>query len=196
MNISFELDAEPRADVGKGASRRLRRQNRVPGIIYGADIDPVQISVAHNVLLQHLENEAFYTHILTVKVDGKAETVVLKDLQRHPAKPIVMHVDFQRVSDDRPLVKRIPLHFVNQSRAPGVKLGGEVSHNLGYVEVSCLPKDLPEYIEVDMSEMEAPSALHMSDLKLPEGVTIPVLTLGADHDMAVVQVHKVMVKAE
>ncbi len=194
MNVSFELNVEPRADVGKGASRRLRRENKVPGIIYGADAEPVNIQMGQNVLQQHLENEAFFTHILTLHVGDRTETVVLKDLQRHPAKPIVLHVDFQRIAEDRPLTKRVPLHFVNQEKSPGVKLGAPVSHNLGYVEISCLPKDLPEYIDVDMSGMEAPSALYLSDLKLPDGVTIPALALGSDHDMAVVQVHKVKVK--
>ncbi len=194
MNVSFELTVEPRADVGKGASRRLRRQNMVPGIIYGADADPVNIAVPQNLLMQHLENEAFFTHILTMHVGDSVESVVLKDLQRHPAKPIVLHVDFQRIAEDRPLTKRVPLHFINQGKSPGVKLGAEVSHNLGFVEISCLPKDLPEYIDVDMSGMEAPSALHLSDLKLPEGVTIPALALGPDHDMAVVQVHKLKAK--
>jgi large subunit ribosomal protein L25 len=189
MSELFEIDALPRDDAGKGASRRLRHTGQVPGIIYGAHKDPAMISVAHNELAQHLEHEAFYSHILTLNLEGKKEKVILKDLQRHPAKPFVMHVDFQRVSAKEKLKTHVPLHFVNEDSAKGVKMGGVVSHHLTDVEVTCLPKDLPEYIEVDMAEMEIGDIVLMSGIVLPEGVEIPALAAGDEHDLPVVSLH-------
>ena len=189
MSVSFELNANARSDTGKGASRRLRKTGQVPGIIYGADKDPQMISVAHNVLVQQLENEAFYSHILTVNVDGSKQKVVLKDLQRHPAKPFVMHLDLLRVSDKDKIKMHVPLHFINEATAPGVKAGGKITHNINDVEVSCLPKDLPEYIEVDLGGMEMDDIIHLSQIKLADGVEITQLALGEDHDAAVVSIH-------
>ena len=190
MNI-FEVNAEARTDTGKGASRRLRRAGQVPGILYGADKEPLMLSVSHNALIRHLEEEAFYTHLLTIKIDGKAEKAVLKDLQRHPARPFVMHADFQRVDANTTLHMHIPLHFINEDTCIGVKMGGgAISHQTTEVLIHCLPQNLPEYIEVDMQDIDVGQTLHLSDLKLPEGVEIPELAHGAEHDHPVVAVHK------
>ncbi len=196
MSVSFEIDALPRSDAGKGASRRLRRSGQVPAIIYGGHQDPAMISVVHTTLLQNLEYEAFYSHILTLKLAGKEERVVLKDLQRHPSKPFVQHVDFQRISENEKLRLHVPLHFVNEATSPGVKMGGRVSHTLADVEVSCLPKDLPEFIEVDMAVLEVGQSIHLSELQLPAGVEIPELAQGPEHDLVVVSIHAGHAEAE
>ncbi len=189
MKNEFEINAQSREDAGKGASRRLRRSGQVPGIIYGGKSEPKMIALLHNELAQHLEHESFYSHILQLKVDGKAEQVILKDLQRHPAKPVVMHADFQRVSADTKLRTSVPIHFTGEDVAPGLKMGGAVSHSITSVEVICLPKDLPEYIEVDMSKMEIGDNVHLSELSLPKGVEIPALAQGEGQDMLVVSLH-------
>ncbi|OOZ37774.1 50S ribosomal protein L25/general stress protein Ctc [Solemya velesiana gill symbiont] len=190
MSDLFEIEAQPRSDAGKGASRRLRRTGQVPGILYGAHQDPEMISVGHNELIQHLEHEVFYSHILSLKLDGKEQQVILKDLQRHPAKPFVTHVDFLRVSADEKIKTHVPVHFINEDTAPGVKMGGAVSHHITDLEVSCLPKDLPEFIEVDMDGMEIGDIILMSGVALPEGVELPALASGApEHDLPVVSVH-------
>jgi large subunit ribosomal protein L25 len=189
MKNEFEINAQSREDAGKGASRRLRHSGQVPGIVYGGKSEPKMISLMHNELALHLEHEAFYSHILKLKVDGKAEQVILKDLQRHPAKPLLIHVDFQRVSADTKLRTSVPLHFVGEDVAPGVKMGGAVSHSVTSLDILCLPQDLPEYIEVDMSGMEIGDSLHLSGLTLPEGVEIPALSQGEDQDMLVVSLH-------
>lgn len=188
MQENFELNAVARSDTGKGASRRLRREGMVPGIIYGGDDAPEMFAVKHNELIQHLEHEAFYSHILTVKVDGKGQKVVLRDLQRHPAKPFVTHIDLQRVSAKDPIKMNVPLHFIGEDVAPGVKAGGEVSHTVADVEVVCLPADLPEYIEVDISGMDIGDVLHMSNLNLPAGVELTA-QVDEDHDQPVVSIH-------
>jgi large subunit ribosomal protein L25 len=190
MNL-FEVNAEARTDTGKGASRRLRRAGQVPAILYGAGQEPQMLSVSHNALLRHLEEEAFYTHLLTIKTGDKAEKAVLKDLQRHPAKPFILHADFQRVDANTTLHMHIPLHFINEDTCVGVKTGGgAISHQVVEVLIHCLPKDLPEYIEVDMHEVQLGQTLHLSDLKLPEGVELPELSQGQEHDHPVVTVHK------
>ena len=186
MSNEFVVTAEPRSDQGKGASRRLRRMGRVPAILYGAGKDPVPLSVDHNELLKQLENEAFYSHILTIEVGGKKEQAILKDLQRHPAKPFVMHLDFMRVSAGEKIRVNVPLHFVGGDVAPGVKIGGGiVTHAVTEVEIVCLPKDLPEYIEVDLSNLELGQSLHLSDIDLPKGVELVQLLQGEEHDVAV-----------
>lgn len=186
MSVSFEVNAQPRTGTGTGASRRLRRTGLVPAIVYGAHQDPEMVSVSHNELLKHLEHEAFYSHVLDLKVGDEVTKVVLKDMQRHPAKPFILHVDFLRVSQDEKLKMMVPLHFVNEDKCKGVKLGGVVSHTLTEVEIVCLPKDLPEFIAVDMSEMEIGSIVHLSELVLPEGVT---LAHAPDPDEPVVVIH-------
>ncbi len=180
MSANFEVIAQSRTDTGKGASRRLRRSGLLPGIVYGAHQDPTMISLQHHELVHALENEAFYSNLLTLKLDGKAETVVLKDLQRHPAKPFIMHVDFQRVQADEKIRLHVPIHFVNEESCPGIKAGGQASHVMSDVEISCLPKDLPEYIAVDMSKLEMGAILHASELSLPAGVELAASDTGED----------------
>ncbi len=177
------------ADVGKGASRRLRHTGKVPGIIYGSGKDPVSFTVVHDDLMHHLEHEAFYSHILTVTVDGKAQKAVLKDLQRHPAKPKVLHVDFLRVSDTDVINMQVPMHFINEDISMGVKAGGLVSHLLSTIEITCKASDLPEYLQIDLVNLDVGGSLHLSDIDLPKGVQITALTHGADHDLPVVSIH-------
>ena len=190
MSDAFELEAEARDNVGKGSSRRLRRlENKVPAIVYGGGSDPVKISLDHDDLWHHLENEAFFSHIITLKIDSKPEDVLLKDLQRHPAKNRVMHADFLRVNKNEAIVVNVPLHFINEESCIGVKMqGGRISHQATDIEVRCLPGDLPEYIEVDMQEIETGQVVHLSDVKLPEGVESVTLSHGSEHDLAIANV--------
>ena len=186
----FELNAEPRTDKGKGASRRLRRAGKLPGIVYGTDRDAQPIMLSHDELVHQLEHEAFFSHILTITVDGKSEKVVLKDLQRHPFKPVVIHVDFQRIDETQELTMRIPIHFINEAECVGVKTGGAVvSKIMTEVEVSCLPRDLPEYLEVDLGPLNVGDTVHLSDLKLPPGVSIYAMEHGGDGSQTVASVH-------
>jgi large subunit ribosomal protein L25 len=180
MSANFEINAQSRSDTGKGASRRLRRSGELPGIVYGAHQDPIMISLKHHELIHALDNEAFYSNLLALKVDGKVETVVLKDLQRHPAKPFILHVDFQRVQADEKIRLHVPIHFINEEACPGIKAGGQASHVMADVEVSCLPKDLPEFIAVDMSKLEMGAILHASELELPEGAELAASDTGED----------------
>ena len=171
MNIEFK--ATKRVDQGTGASRRLRRAGQLPGIIYGAHKDAEAITLDHNELYHLLRKEAFHSSVLNVVLDGKKETVILRDTQWHPYKQQVLHIDFQRVSASEKLHIKVPLHFVNGDVSPAVKLGGQmISHVINEIDVACLPKDLPEFIEVDLSKLENDQSLHVSDLKLPKGVEI------------------------
>lgn len=191
MSVTFEINAEVRTDEGKGASRRLRHTGKIPAIIYGGNADPVSLSLDHNKMVHALENEAFYSHILTINVDGKPEQAILRDLQRHPSRPVLLHADFQRVNATEKLHMNVPLHFIGEETAVGVKdQGGVLSHSVTEVEVSCLAKDLPEYIEVDVSALELGHALHLSDLTLPAGVELVQLAHGSEHDLAIVNIHK------
>ncbi|EMP57138.1 50S ribosomal protein L25/general stress protein Ctc [Marinobacter santoriniensis NKSG1] len=192
MSQEFVIEAFPRDDQGKGASRRLRREERkIPAIIYGGNKDATPVAIWHNELKKALENEAFFSHILTVDIQGKKESVILKDLQRHPYKPILTHADFQRVDKDHEIHVNVPLHFVNEETAPAIKLqGGVANHQINEVEVICLPQNLPEFIEVDMAEVDMDQVVHLSDLKLPKGVKIAALQQGEDHDLPVVAIHK------
>lgn len=189
MAISFELNAESRTDMGKGASRRLRHAGKVPAIIYGGNKDPEALTLSHNEVLRNLENEAFYSHILTVRSGANETQAILRDLQRHPSKAIIMHMDLQRVSATETLRTNVPIHIIGEDVAPGVKEGGLVSHDLPDVEVECYPQDLPEYIEVDISALEVGDSIHLSALKVPEGVTLTELERGEDHDASVVSIH-------
>ncbi len=194
MASSFELNAEIRQDKGKGASRRLRRDNKVPAVLYGAGQEAVSLTLQHNTLVHNLENEAFYSHILTVNVDGKVEKAVLKDLQRHPYKPSLIHVDLLRINENEKLRMHVPVHFIGEEASVGVKAGGVVSHLANDVEVSCLPKDLPEFIEADMTDVVLDATLHLSDLKLPAGVEL--VALSHDHDLSVAAIHMPKIAAE
>ncbi|MEJ2591369.1 MAG: 50S ribosomal protein L25/general stress protein Ctc [Candidatus Thiodiazotropha sp.] len=180
MSANFEVNAQSRSDTGKGASRRLRRSGQVPGIVYGAHQEPTMISLMHHELVHALENEAFYSNLLTLKMDGKAQTVVLKDLQRHPAKPFILHVDFQRIQADEKIRLHVPIHFINEDTCPGIKSGGQASHVMADVEITCLPKNLPEFIAVDMAKLEMGAILHASQLALPEGVELAASDTGED----------------
>jgi len=187
--VDFNIIAEARSDVGKGASRRLRHAGKVPGVIYGSGEDPMPLTVAHNDLAHHLEHEAFYSHILTVTVDGKAQKAVLKDLQRHPSKPKVLHVDFLRVGESDVIHMQVPVHFINEETSVGVKAGGLVSHLLTTIEITCKAGNLPEYLQVDLSDLNVGESLHLSDIKMPNDVQITALTHGEDHDLPVVSIH-------
>ena len=190
MSDEFDLIAELREDRGKGASRRLRRQGKVPAIIYGAGRPPRALSFDQNKVLKQLENESFYSSVLSIKVNDKSQAAILKDLQRHPAKHLIMHMDFQRIVEAEEIKMNVPLHFVGEEIAPGVKQGGgKVAHLINDIEVACLPKDLPEYLEVDVAELELDAMLHLSDIKLPNGVEIPQLAQGPEHDHAIVSIH-------
>ncbi len=192
----FALNAEMRSDLGKGASRRLRRnESLVPAVIYGGKKPAQSISLRAKDLTKLLENEAAFSHVLTLNVAGSTENVVIKALQRHPAKGYVMHADFVRAVAGQKLNAHIPLHFINEATSVGVKQqGGEVSHTISEVEVSCLPKDLPEFIEVDLEKVELGQIVHLSDLKLPKGVEL--VALAHSTDLAVANIHASRVKEE
>ncbi|MDR2614279.1 MAG: 50S ribosomal protein L25/general stress protein Ctc [Candidatus Accumulibacter sp.] len=182
--MQFELNAQARAQQGSGASRRLRRTNKVPGILYGGSAAPEVIELDHNELILALRKEAFQSSLISLKLDGKEQTVLLRDVQMHAYRPLVLHVDFQRVDATRVLHQRVPLHFINAELAPGIKLSdGVVSHAMTEIDVSCLPKDLPAFIEVDLQNLKAGQSLHVSQLVYPEGVK-PV-THGSDDPLVV-----------
>ncbi len=188
MAIAYKIAAEIRNDTGKGASRRLRRTGKVPAVVYGGERKPANIQLSHDFLIRVIDDEAFYTQILELVVDdGRRQKVVLRDLQRHPYKLQVLHVDFQRILDDQLLHLHVPLHFVGEETSPAGKTSGVVvSHQMTDVEVSCYPKDLPEFIEVDLSQLKPGDVIKLSDLQVPEGVTLVALTQGEDHDQPVV----------
>lgn len=192
----FALNASVRSDLGKGASRRLRRNEaQVPAVVYGGDKAPQSIGLLAKELAKLLENEAAFSHVIALNVAGATETVLIKALQRHPSKGFVVHADFQRVVAGQKLTAHVPLHFLNEATAVGVKTGGgEISHTISEVEVSCLPKDLPEFIEVDLAKVEVGQTVHLSDLKLPKGVELVALAHG--NDLAVANIHAARVKEE
>ena len=187
----FELNAELRTDKGKGASRRLRRNaDMIPAILYGAGQDPLSLTLAHKDIHKACQSEAFFSHIITINADGNSQQAIVKDLQRHPAKDRIMHADFLRIQMDQAITVEVPLHFLNEDSCLGVRQGGgNVSHNMTSIEISCLPGDLPEYIEVDIEEMDLGDAIHISGLKLADGLSIPSLQQGEDHDHVVVSVN-------
>jgi large subunit ribosomal protein L25 len=173
MAKEFDLVADYREDQGKGASRRLRHEGKVPAIIYGAGRPPRPITFDHNRVIQQLENESFYSSILNVKVGEKSQAAILKDIQRHPSKRLIMHIDLQRIVEDQAIKMNVPIHYVGEDVAPGVREeGGTVTKMLNDVEVTCLPKDLPEYLEVDISAMALNDMLYLTDIKIPQGVEI------------------------
>ncbi|MEX0901772.1 MAG: 50S ribosomal protein L25/general stress protein Ctc [Pseudohongiellaceae bacterium] len=197
MSNAYELDAKVRADQGKGASRRLRRLNKeIPAILYGGNKDPLCLSIPHKEITKAVENEAFFSHIITLNIGKQQEQAIIKDLQRHPAKPFILHADFQRVSADEEIHVNVPIHFVNEEKCVGVKTGGgSIIKTLTELEIVCLPKDLPEYLEVDMLGVDLNESVHISDIALPEGVTSVALSHGGeDDDYAVASV--IMPRAE
>ena len=193
MTAEFTLNAEARSDLGKGASRRLRRlASQVPAVIYGGDKAPVSISLLAKEVAKLLENEAAYSHVIALTVDGAVETVVIKALQRHPAKGHVLHADFVRVVAGQKLTAMVPVHLINEA-AP-IKKGGEIFRAATEIEVSCLPKDLPEFIEVDMAETDIGTVIHLSNLTAPKGVEFVALAHG--NDLAVANVYAPRVASE
>ncbi len=184
----FEMTAEARTDVGKGASRRLRRTGKIPAIIYGGNKEPQAITLAHHLMLQHTDKESFYTAILDINIDGKVEKAVIKDLLWHPYKPLLQHMDFLRVDESSMIKVNIPVHVINADTAPGVKAGGVASTLLTSIEVSCPAGSLPEYLEVDIAELGLGESVHLSEISLPEGATIVELAHGEGHDQAIVSI--------
>lgn len=188
--LKFELDAELRNDIGKGASRRLRHANKVPAIIYGGGEDAVSLTLEHHKAANALSHEAFYSHILTLKTGKKSEKVILKAVQRHPSEPRLLHIDFLRVRADQKLHMHVPLHFLGGEKAPGLKEGGVISHHMTDIEISCLPDDLPEYIEVDVENLQLNDSVHLSQLNLPKGVELVAFAHGVEgHDQTVASLH-------
>ena len=190
MAEKFDLIAEFREDIGKGASRRLRRQGMVPAVIYGAGKPPRSVTFDHNKVIKQLENASFYSSVLNVKVGDKSQAVILKDMQRHPSRRVIMHMDLQRIVEDEVIRMTVPIRFHNEDIAPGVKTGGgKVAHLMNDVEVVCLPKDLPEYLEIDIADLELDELRYLSDLTLPEGVEIPALAQGEEANRPIVSIH-------
>ena len=185
--MKIEVIAAKRGGQGTGASRRLRRAGMVPGIVYGAGKEAHAIELDHNALIQQLRKEAFHSSVLTLNVDGEQEPVLLRDVQAHAFKPQVLHVDFQRVDKTHKIHMKVPLHFLNDDAAPGVKLhGGVMSHVMTEVEVICLADKLPEFLEVDLADMDVGTSVHLSQIKLPEGVEIAALQRGDDSTVATI----------
>ncbi|HRN62675.1 MAG TPA: 50S ribosomal protein L25/general stress protein Ctc [Luteimonas sp.] len=187
MATTHEIKVERRADEGKGASRRLRLAGKIPAIVYGGDLNPVSIQLDHEPVWLASQNDWFYSSILDLSLGGDIQKVLLRDMQRHPYKQLIMHLDFQRVNENEKLRTAVPLHFLNEDKSPAGKSAEVVvMHELTEVTVECLPGNLPEYIGVDLVELAVGDIVHLSDLKLPEGVEIPELKLGKEHDVAVV----------
>jgi len=184
----FVIHADLRDESGKGASRRLRHEGKVPAILYGDSKKSQSLTLNHDEVIQHLEQEAFYSQVLTLVANGKKQRAILRDIQRHPWKPKIMHMDFQRINSRKKLNVNIPLHFINEETSVGFKAGGIVSHQINELEVSCLPGDLPEYIEVDVEALDLGDNLFISDLELPEGVESVILSHGEDYDQPIVSI--------
>ncbi|GAB4256027.1 MAG: 50S ribosomal protein L25/general stress protein Ctc [Methylomicrobium sp.] len=182
MSSLFEFVAESRVKPGKSSARSVRRQGKVPAVLYGGSEAPEMLELDHNEVIKHLAHEAVYSHILDVVVAGKAQKAILKAVQRHPAKPKVLHLDFQRINENEKIKVQVPLHFINEDISVGAKQGGVVMHNLVDIEVACLPNDLPEFIEVDLANLNVGEALHISQLSAPKGVEFVALSHGSDHD--------------
>lgn len=190
MNEEYDLVAEYREDQGKGASRRLRREGKLPAIVYGGDRPPRAITLDHNKVLQQSQSERFYSSVLTVKVGDKAQEVILKDIQRHPAKNQILHLDLQRIVAGEKIRMSVPIHYLGEDKAKGVKLeGGVLFRQYNEVEIICLPKDLPEYLEVDVTDLDMDEMLHLSDLRVPEGVEIVELAQEDAEDQVIVSIH-------
>ncbi len=192
----FEFIAEARSTTGSIAAKAVRRQGKVPAVIYGGEAAPEMLTLDHNEVVKHLAHEAVYSHVLDVKIGGKTEKAVLKHIQRHPAKPQIVHMDFMRVDASHKLKVHVPLHFINDTISVGVKKGGVVTHAMVDVEVLCMPSALPEFIEVDLANVDIGSTIHLSDLVLPAGVEVAALQYGAEHDHPVAQIVKTRVTEE
>ncbi|NNF52530.1 MAG: 50S ribosomal protein L25/general stress protein Ctc [Gammaproteobacteria bacterium] len=197
MAIKFELTGELREEQGKGASRRLRREGKVPAILYGGGKEPRRLSLDHDSLMHQLEHDAFFTHILNIKVGDVEQEAILKDIQRHPAKRRVMHLDLQRIVEGQEIRMTVPFHLKGEEIAEGVKLeGGAISQVMADVDIVCMPKDLPEYIEIDVSSMKIGDAINLSEVVVPEGVRFEALAQGDEFDQPVVSCHHIRVTVE
>ncbi len=196
--VNFNLSAQPRAETGTAAIRKLRREGHLPGVVYGAGKDTVSITLENDEVLRHLEHEAFYSHILDLKIGGKKEKVILRGLQRHPVRSdIVLHIDLQRIRQDEKIHISVPFHFIGEDVAPGIKQqSGLFSHLMTEIEVICLPSDLPEYIEVDVSHLHIGEPIHLSDLDLPSGVELVELMHGHDHAIVIINVRREQIEEE
>ena len=191
MDNKFELSASMRVSLGKSHNRRMRNTSLMPAVIYGGKENNVSVSIAHNEIQKALKNEAFYTQVINLDVEGKKEQVVVKDIQRHPYKKLILHMDFLRVSDTKEVVVKVPLHFINENAAPGVKHGGKIFHLMTEIEVSCFPKNIPIFIEVDLGSLELDKAIHLQEVSLPAHVKLT----SSDNNDAVASIHKVKEKA-
>lgn len=192
MSDDFVLNAVSREDTGKGSSRRLRRlEDQMPAIVYGGNEDPVKISIPHKDIMKASQNEAFYSQIISLHIDGESEEVLIKDLQRHPAKPRLVHADFFRIVRGQKLTLNVPLHFINEEKCHGVKMeGGQILHSITDIEIICLPRHLPQYIEVDMIDVKLGDQVHLSDIVMPEGIESTALAMGPEHDLSVAAVNQ------
>ncbi|MGY0399625.1 MAG: 50S ribosomal protein L25/general stress protein Ctc [Ostreibacterium sp.] len=193
MANQFLLKADFRDNIGKGASRRLRRENKIPAIVYGGQEAPQSITVSHFKILKYLNDDSFYSQIIDIEVEGEIQETILRDLQRHPYKPSILHADFQRVVRGQELTVNVPIHYLNAESAKGVKLGGILSQHIIDIEIACRPSDLPEALEVDITELDMNEALRLSDITLPEGVRILMLegleTENDEHNINIVSIH-------
>lgn len=197
MSKTHEIKAESRKDEGKGASRRLRRALFVPAVVYGGKLPPQSIQIEHNTILLAAKHEWFFSSVLDLNIDGNVQKVLVRDWQKHPFKQLMMHMDFLRVNENEAIRVSVPLHFLNQEKSPAGKTSGVVvSHNLTEVEISCLPKDLPEFIELDLADLKPGDIVHLSELKLPANVEIVALHLGESHDIPVVTANSVQEEVE
>ena len=196
MSSVFEFDAVSRAKAGTGSAKAIRRNGNVPAVVYGGSSEPELIELNHNEVEKRLANEAVYSHVLQLNVGGKVQNAILKDMQRHPAKDTIIHMDFMRINMDEKIKVHVPLHFINEETSVGVKAGGVVTHSMVEVEVSCLPGDLPEYIEVDLVSVDIGGSVHLAEISAPKGVEILALTHGDDHNLPVAQIVKTRGPAE
>ena len=195
MSSVFEFDAVSRANAGTGVAKAVRRNGNIPAVVYGGSSEPELIELNHNEIEKKLANEAVYSHVLQLNVGGKVQNAILKDMQRHPAKDTIIHMDFMRINMNEKIKVHVPLHFINEEDSVGVKAGGVVTHSMVEVEVLCLPGDLPEYIAVDLAGVDIGGSVHLADIAVPEGVDILALTHGEDHNLPVAQIVKTRIAA-
>ena len=197
MASKHEIKAQFRKDEGKGASRRLRHADLVPAVIYGGTQPPQSLQLVHNDIALAARNEWFFSSLLDLNIEGTVHKVLLRDLQRHPVQPRVLHLDFQRIDERKPIRLKVPLHFLGQEKSPAGKLAGVlITHEINEIEIACLPSRLPEHIDVDLSKLEKGDIVHLSSIALPEGVEIPALKLGKEHDLAIALAREARVEVE
>ena len=196
MSSVFEFDAVSRESAGTGGAKAIRRKGNIPAVIYGGSAEPELVELSHNEVSKKLANEAVYSHVLQLNIGGKVQNAILKDMQRHPAKDTIIHMDFMRISMNEKIKVHVPLHFINEETSIGVKAGGVVTHSMVEVEVACLPGDLPEYIEVDLAAVDIGGSVHLAEIVAPKGVEILALTHGDDHNLPVAQIVKTRGPAE